>query len=75
MKSSKLKQNPPVPAIISKSQIIGKEAIKNLGTLGDFSLLTSLSDILSILNDEAPRKIQGLFLILSLNQLGETFLR
>ena len=44
-----------ISAIIEKSQDIGKEIVTNVSTLGIFSLLTSLFNILPILNNGAPR--------------------
>ena len=48
-----------VSAIIAKSQDIGKESDTNVSTLSGFSPLTSLSNILPILNDRVLRNYKG----------------
>ena len=59
MKGPKQNKTFLVSSTVIKSQDIEKEIITNLSTLGTFSLLISLSNVLLILNDMAPRNYRG----------------
>lgn len=64
----------PIVLPLQRAKYIGKEVVTKLGTSNTVSPLTSLSNVLSVLNDGAPRNYSSSS-DLSLNWFGKIFLQ